>query len=104
MEVPGKALRIGARNSIDVIRTTVDDCWGVFIPGPLIAINDDARLIAESSSFINNRGIGFYLAGGSTGTATNCTIADNKRSNVGAGGVALYDGASASFTGGVVPH
>jgi len=69
--------RTGQRHTLNVTRTTVDDSWGVSIPGPAIAINDAGHLNAESSSFSDNLGmIGFYLAGagGSLRTSTRPTL------------------------------
>ena len=68
--------RTGQQHTLNVTRIRVDKNWGVYIPGPALAINDAGHLNAESSFFGDNRAIGFYLAGagGSLRTSTRPTL------------------------------
>ena len=93
----------GQRHTIDIIRTTVEDCHSDMlrpqpIPIPNVAILIGARVNADTCRFNNNRGVGFSLFAGATGAANNCTMSNNVNT-IGAGGISLGLGASASFTG-----
>jgi len=91
--------RTGKRHTIDIIRTTVDDSDGITKPIPLLAVGAAAHVNAESSSFGNSRGFGMLIYLGATANVSNCTLSNNHRSDVGAGGASVNLHASATFTG-----
>jgi len=92
----GLLARTGQRHTINIIRTRMDDCNNTahLIGGP-------AHVNADSSFFVNNRGIGVRMFDGATGALNNCTFSNNIKPISGAvvgAGVSVNTGARASFT------
>ena len=96
---PAFTASTGQRHTLDIIRTTIDDCDAANSASAVIA-GSAAHVDAESSVFVNNRGesnVAFYIYAGATGNISNCTISNNV--GVGLGGGVGIRGSSAAFTG-----